>query len=63
MRSIKRKGRMLRFDTLVDGTNSDDLLLDRPGIRALNEVGVRSPLAGAWDRKGRREADAEVEGA
>jgi len=45
MRCIKRNGRVLGFDTIVDGTNSDDLRLDRPGIRALNEVGVRSPLA------------------
>lgn len=31
--------------TLMDGTNADDLLEDRPGLRALREWGVRSPLA------------------
>jgi uncharacterized protein len=33
------------LDTLVDGTNLDDLGEDRPGLRALEELGVRSPLA------------------
>lgn len=31
--------------TLIDGTNADDLGVYRPGIRALDELGVRSPLA------------------
>lgn len=31
--------------TVVDGTNSDDLRLRRPGLRALREEGVSSPLA------------------
>lgn len=31
--------------TLIDGTNADDLGVYRPGIRALEELGVRSPLA------------------
>jgi uncharacterized protein len=31
--------------TIVDGTNYDDLGTDRPGIRALKEEGIRSPLA------------------
>lgn len=30
---------------LMDGTNSDDLGTDRPGLRALAELGVFSPLA------------------
>ena len=30
---------------LVDGTNADDLSTDRPGLRALEELGVTSPLA------------------
>lgn len=30
---------------LVDGTNSNDLSDSRPGLRALEELGVRSPLA------------------
>ena len=31
--------------TLLDGTNADDLHVYRPGRRALQELGVRSPLA------------------
>lgn len=30
---------------VVDGTNYDDLGGDRPGLRALRELGIRSPLA------------------
>jgi uncharacterized protein len=33
------------FDTVVDGTNYDDLRADRPGLRALQEEEIRSPLA------------------
>ena len=33
--------------TLCDGSNASDLLLFRPGIKALRELGVRSPLAEA----------------
>ncbi len=32
------------FDTLVDGTNADDTHEYRPGLRAIRENGVRSPL-------------------
>lgn len=32
---------------LVDGTNADDLRCYRPGLRAINELGVFSPLARA----------------
>ena len=32
------------FDTLVDGTNADDMQEFRPGLRAIRENGVRSPL-------------------
>jgi len=32
------------FDVLCDGTNADDDETDRPGMRALRELGVRSPL-------------------
>lgn len=35
------------LSTVVDGTNSDDLLEHRPGLRALSELGIRSPLAEA----------------
>ena len=32
------------FDTLCDGTNADDLSDYRPGLKALGELGVRSPF-------------------
>ncbi|MDO5016048.1 MAG: ATP-dependent sacrificial sulfur transferase LarE [Eubacteriales bacterium] len=32
------------FNLLLDGTNADDQVDDRPGMRALTELGVRSPL-------------------
>ena len=35
------------FRWIADGTNLDDLGEDRPGLRALRELGVRSPLAEA----------------
>jgi uncharacterized protein len=33
------------FDTIIDGTNADDLGEHRPGVRAAEEHRVRSPLA------------------
>lgn len=33
--------------TIVDGTNADDLTVYRPGIKALSEYGIKSPLAEA----------------
>lgn len=38
---------MCGFSTLVDGTNIDDLKSDRAGLRALRELGVRTPLVDA----------------
>ncbi|MEJ5292555.1 MAG: ATP-dependent sacrificial sulfur transferase LarE [Candidatus Methanosuratincola sp.] len=35
----------LGIDLVVDGTNSDDISAGRPGIKALRELGIRSPLA------------------
>lgn len=35
------------FQTIVDGTNADDLGEDRPGINAARQLGVRSPLVDA----------------
>jgi len=35
------------IDFILDGTNSDDLLCERPGTMALEELGIRSPLAEA----------------
>lgn len=43
--AVKEFARELGIKTIVDGTNYDDLRTDRPGLRALKEEGVRSPLA------------------
>ena len=37
--------RRVSCDLIVDGTNASDIADDRPGLRALSEKGVRSPLA------------------
>lgn len=39
----KEKG----FEYVIDGTNADDLEENRPGLRALKTLGIRSPLAEA----------------
>ena len=45
------------FDTVIDGTNADDLGEHRPGLRAGREGGVRSPLAElGWSKESIREA-------
>jgi uncharacterized protein len=42
----------LGFQSIVDGTNVDDLQDDRPGIQAARALGVRSPLVEAGCSKG-----------
>lgn len=42
----------LHFKTLMDGTNLDDLGEFRPGLRALEELGIKTPLAAAKLTKG-----------
>lgn len=45
------------WDTIIDGTNADDLGEHRPGARAGAEAGVRSPLAElGWTKARVREA-------
>jgi pyridinium-3,5-biscarboxylic acid mononucleotide sulfurtransferase len=45
------------FDTVIDGTNADDLGEHRPGLSAGRERGVRSPLAElGWSKAGIRRA-------
>jgi uncharacterized protein len=45
------------FDTVIDGTNADDLGEHRPGLRAAAALGVRSPLAElGWTKSDVREA-------
>lgn len=42
--SIIEKANKDGYFTIIDGTNASDNLADRPGFRALNELGVISPL-------------------
>lgn len=43
--SFREIARKAGYDHLLDGTNQDDLGDYRPGLRALAELGIRSPLA------------------
>jgi uncharacterized protein len=46
-----------RFDSIIDGTNADDVGEHRPGMRAAAEHGVRSPLAElGWTKQNVRDA-------
>jgi uncharacterized protein len=47
MKAITAAAREGGYDFVLDGTNADDLKEYRPGLRALREAGVRSPLAEA----------------
>ena len=42
--AIAESARADGYDVLIDGTNASDDDADRPGIRALQELSVRSPL-------------------
>ena len=44
---LRAKAEELGFPTLLDGSNLDDLEDYRPGLRALGELGIRSPLVEA----------------
>jgi uncharacterized protein len=45
------------FDTIIDGTNADDLGEHRPGLRAGREMGIRAPLAElGWSKRAVRAA-------
>jgi pyridinium-3,5-biscarboxylic acid mononucleotide sulfurtransferase len=47
----------LGFDTVIDGTNADDLREHRPGMRAGREYRIRSPLAElGWTKDDVRQA-------
>ena len=49
------------FDTIIDGTNADDLGDHRPGMRAAREQEVRSPLAElGWTKQDVRAAAQEL---
>ena len=42
---LKKKAEELKAGCVVEGTNEDDLHVYRPGIKALKELGITSPLA------------------
>jgi pyridinium-3,5-biscarboxylic acid mononucleotide sulfurtransferase len=49
------------FDTIIDGTNADDLGEHRPGLRAGRQGGIRSPLAElGWSKEAVRAASREL---
>ena len=53
--------RELGFDTVIDGTNADDLGEHRPGLRAADQHRVRSPLAElGWRKSDVRRASKEL---
>lgn len=47
LRRIKEVARKRGFEVVADGTNADDMLESRPGLRALEEEGILSPWASA----------------
>lgn len=42
---LRELGSTLDISLIMDGTNSDDLSAYRPGLKALEELAIRSPLA------------------
>ncbi len=44
-RAIAAKARELGLEAVLDGTNADDFSSDRPGLRALKELNIDTPLA------------------
>jgi uncharacterized protein len=42
---VIKKAHELNVDTIMEGTNEDDLHVYRPGIKAIQELGILSPLA------------------
>jgi uncharacterized protein len=52
MSILKKVASELNLKVVVDGTNSDDLRMHRPGFLALVEEGIRSPLAEVGITKG-----------
>jgi uncharacterized protein len=58
---IAKAASSMGLEVIADGTHADDQGGDRPGIKALRELGVRSPLAEAgMNKKDIREASKEL---
>lgn len=57
---MKKQAEADGFSVLLDGTNASDDAGDRPGMRALRELGVRSPLreCGITKQEVRRQSEA-----
>jgi len=54
---MEKKG----FSILLDGTNTDDLKSNRPGIRAIHQLGVKTPLVEAgFDKAAVRECSRQL---
>jgi uncharacterized protein len=54
---LSEVARQRGFDTIIDGTNADDLGEHRPGLRAGHEMGIRAPLAElGWNKQAVRAA-------
>lgn len=49
---ILEKAKELQVGHVLEGTNADDLQMYRPGLKALRELGIHSPLAEAGLTKG-----------
>lgn len=43
-KSIIERAQKDGFDTIIEGTNASDSVADRPGMKALQELGILSPL-------------------
>lgn len=46
-RNLIEEGEKLGVSVMMEGTNEDDLHVYRPGLRAIRELGIHSPLAEA----------------
>lgn len=46
-RELQKEAKLLGVSRILEGTNEDDLHVYRPGIRAVRELGIVSPLADA----------------
>ena len=44
-RNLQNRAKELGIEIIMDGTNEDDLHVYRPGVKALKELGIKSPLA------------------
>ena len=55
-RNLIEEGEKLGVSVMMEGTNEDDLHVYRPGLRAIRELGIHSPLAeaGMTKAEGRR---------